>query len=690
MLMADVFLSYANEDRTRVAPIVSALEERGRTVWWDRSLRPGETWPQVIERELNLARCVVVAWSKYSKGSPWVRLEANRARERHNIVPVLLDDDSVPPEFLLFQSFDLRGPPDEQALERLSETVSAKVRKRKLYQAGIASTLLVACFSIVAAATCLLSDRCGSWSLARVPPTSFAVVATKVRSSDVAVNEVLEAFVDDVRRTLRRTAIGKVSSRAETSALPEGVSPVDLGKRLRVRWLVALSIADNSDRVRVLVELVDTSSGYLTDDWVLDSSIASLNQLNAALVRNLVGRFVDDVGRLPIASNEPSEAYTRYLEGRAALRQGSNEEQLSRAQTLFESILERWPRYALAEAALCNVHLLRYENTRAPDQFAFGEQHCRQALEIDPQSAEAAAALGQLYLGKGRNDLAKEAFTRAIAASDTLADARMGLGSVAVVEGRNDEAEREFRLAVDAEPGYWRTYTALGNFMFQTGRGEAALVEHRRAAALAQHDGVALNNIGAALFLSGQMDAAINAWDSALRLAPQAPTYSNLGAAYYLLGDYDHAVTMYERSVALVADDYRTWTNLADARAFGGRADAADAYTTAATLIERDLATNPNDLAAHAGLAAVRAALGDRSGAQQQLQQALAARTSGDWQLAYLIAVTYARLGMAEQVRESISALLEGGYPKAWVELDPVFHTMSSAGVATKPTERER
>ncbi len=33
--MADIFLSYASEDRERVQPLAEVLEGQGYSVWWD-------------------------------------------------------------------------------------------------------------------------------------------------------------------------------------------------------------------------------------------------------------------------------------------------------------------------------------------------------------------------------------------------------------------------------------------------------------------------------------------------------------------------------------------------------------------------------------------------------------------------------------------------------------------------------
>jgi hypothetical protein len=88
---ADVFLSYAREDRDRIGPLVRALERHGLSVWSDRRIRPGETWEEVIGKQLRTARSVVVVWTEDSVRSSWVRAEARRAHKRDVLVPVFLD-----------------------------------------------------------------------------------------------------------------------------------------------------------------------------------------------------------------------------------------------------------------------------------------------------------------------------------------------------------------------------------------------------------------------------------------------------------------------------------------------------------------------------------------------------------------------------------------------------------------------
>lgn len=105
--MADVFLSYAAENRAFGRRLAEALGKVGWSVWWDRKIPPGLTFAEVIERELSECHCVVVVWSAQSVGSQWVRTEANEARERGILVPVRIDDAKLPFEFRHLHAADL-------------------------------------------------------------------------------------------------------------------------------------------------------------------------------------------------------------------------------------------------------------------------------------------------------------------------------------------------------------------------------------------------------------------------------------------------------------------------------------------------------------------------------------------------------------------------------------------------------
>ena len=107
--MADIFLSYSRSDADAAAKIVHVLEAEGWTVWWDTTMRVGAQWDEVIEREITIARCVLVIWSPISVTRRWVRVEANFALDRNKLVPVSIEGARPPLAFTLTHTTDLSG-----------------------------------------------------------------------------------------------------------------------------------------------------------------------------------------------------------------------------------------------------------------------------------------------------------------------------------------------------------------------------------------------------------------------------------------------------------------------------------------------------------------------------------------------------------------------------------------------------
>ena len=105
--MATVFLSYDHDDVERAAPIASALEKAGHSVWWDRHIQGGAQYNDEIEAAVEAASAVVVLWSERSIRSTWVRDEAAEGRDQNKLVPVLLDAVKPPMGFRQFQTIDL-------------------------------------------------------------------------------------------------------------------------------------------------------------------------------------------------------------------------------------------------------------------------------------------------------------------------------------------------------------------------------------------------------------------------------------------------------------------------------------------------------------------------------------------------------------------------------------------------------
>lgn len=94
--MADVFISYAHEDQPFARRMAQALESEGFRVWWDHSIPPGQTWDEMITRNITDARCCLVLWSERAVISDWVKEEATIAKDQQKFIPVQLDN-ALPP-----------------------------------------------------------------------------------------------------------------------------------------------------------------------------------------------------------------------------------------------------------------------------------------------------------------------------------------------------------------------------------------------------------------------------------------------------------------------------------------------------------------------------------------------------------------------------------------------------------------
>ena len=105
--MARVFLSYDHDDRGRAAPIATALEKAGHSVWWDERIAPGAEYNSEIEGAVERADAVIVLWSERSIRSAWVRDEAAEGRDRGKLIPTTIDRAKPPMGFRQYQTIDL-------------------------------------------------------------------------------------------------------------------------------------------------------------------------------------------------------------------------------------------------------------------------------------------------------------------------------------------------------------------------------------------------------------------------------------------------------------------------------------------------------------------------------------------------------------------------------------------------------
>ncbi len=127
--MAQIFISYARENRDTAERVAIALAGLGVDVWWDRDIPGGSEFAEVIEQRLTEARVVIVLWSDPSTRSSFVRDESMRALEAGKLLPVRIEMVVPPLGFGQIHALDLfewEGAADDPAFIDIAN----EVRKR--------------------------------------------------------------------------------------------------------------------------------------------------------------------------------------------------------------------------------------------------------------------------------------------------------------------------------------------------------------------------------------------------------------------------------------------------------------------------------------------------------------------------------------------------------------------------------
>jgi TolB-like protein len=279
--MADIFLSYAAEDRDRVRPLVELLERQGWTVWWDREIHAGPRFDQVIEEALDRASCVVVVWSSQSVQSDWVHAEASEGLERGILVPVRLDDVRLPLGFRRSQTADLVGfPRNRQGLGVLLSGVRDTLRKTKPADAveapaaepgqGNEAARSRAYRYLVGGGVAALVTAVVwfGWDFAEgernheaalAPIRSIAVLPLQNLSGDDEQEYFADGTTDLLIQDLGKvSAFHRVISRVSVMRFKGTTKPaLEIADELGVDGLLTGTVARTADRVRIALQLYD-------------------------------------------------------------------------------------------------------------------------------------------------------------------------------------------------------------------------------------------------------------------------------------------------------------------------------------------------------------------------------------------------------------------------------------------------
>lgn len=493
-----------------------------------------------------------------------------------------------------------------------------------------------------------------------------------------------DGFAEDVTNRLARIPGLAVSARGDAWSLSPNSVSADVRRRLRVEFYLEGSVRITDDVLRVVVQLIDSETGFHIVSRGFDREIEDFNQVQREItdltIANLRVALPVETQAVLDASYDDTDvdAYVLYRRGRAVFERPRSIESLDEAIGFYRQALELDPRYAAAYAGLCKAFVSRFEFGGAMEDIRAGEIACATALEQNPRLYMVYSALGTLYRRTGRYEEAESAFDEALRINAQDVPGMLGLAGIYRRQQRFEEAEDLYHTAIELQPGNWRSIDSLGTFLFYLGRYEEASAEYRKVVFLDPKNGHALGNLGSALMMAGDFEAAQVALEESLEIREDGRFRSNLGIIYYYLGRFDESVEVHRAAVDQSPSTTLLWLNLADALHFAGRGqEADDAFRRATALAEEGLAVNPSSVELLTSLAWARQMLGDDEDAAALIDRGLLIAPEDPYSH-YYQALIHTRNGVYEEAVSSLERAVELGYPVVMLRSEPYLEPLRS------------
>jgi adenylate cyclase len=380
--MADIFVSYSRTDKARVAPLVSALEAQGWSLWWDPEITPGDEFDALIGTELESARAVVVVWSPASVDSRWVKGEARDAADRGVLVPVRFENARLPIDVRAIHTIDLddwAGKRDSAAFRALCSALETKLKR-----------------SVAKAAAPTPKDK--------RPAVTICVLPFANMSGDPEQEYFSDGITEDIITDLGKVSALSIVSRNTAFSFKSAAADVaQIARQTKAAYVLVGSVRKSGTRVRITAQLV----GAVNDSQVwgerydrdLNDIFALQDEISKAIVAALkLTVLPEEKQALEQRGTTNPEAYKLYLMARQfwLLDNERNNEIVVR---ICNRVIEIDPHYAQAWATMA---LAQWNMFWRGDSGDDGERAAEMALRLDPSLADSHAAMGAAHRSKGR------------------------------------------------------------------------------------------------------------------------------------------------------------------------------------------------------------------------------------------------------------------------------------------------
>ena len=287
-----------------------------------------------------------------------------------------------------------------------------------------------------------------------------------------------------------------------------------------------------------------------------------------------------------------------------------------------------------------------YWNQRTPAGFWKGIESFKQAIEKDPDYAQAYVGLADCYILLGPNDvlpakevypLAKAAALKALQLDDGLAEAHASLGFLMLLYDWNPaQAEKQFQRAIELDPNYPTAHHWYAYDLAAMKRSDEAVAEIRRAVELDPLSSIINTDAGQILLFARRSDEAIAQCHKAIGLDPEfKQAYWYLALLYQEEGLFDQALDAFLK--------------------------APPGFPDSQTAAIRS-----------SGISGIKSYWRQRLAMLEQ-------QAKEHYVSPYAFAVTYALMGDRDRSLENLGKAIDERYPSmVFVQIEPVFDSLRS------------
>lgn len=301
--------------------------------------------------------------------------------------------------------------------------------------------------------------------------------------------------------------------------------PLVIGRALGVEAVLEGNTQRSGERVRVTARLVRVSDGASLWAGKFDEKMTDIftvqDSISLRVTQALGSRFGEAEHRS--VTKRPTEdivAYQLYLKGRY-LWSGKATDGVQKAVQYFEQAIQLDPQFAQAYSGLADGYLALSEFGVIPrgEAYSRASAAAEKAISLDPALAEAHTTIGFIRLSR---------------------------------DWDYANAERQFKRAIELNPNYSTAYQFYGVHLLAVGQTDAAIAQTRRALELDPLSILNNSQLGRCLYLARRYDEAIEQGKRTLELdATSASAQAYVGQSYAHKGMLAEATAELQKSVEM-------------------------------------------------------------------------------------------------------------------------------------------